>query len=59
MRSTGDEMNISATLNEPRAEIPANAARPHDRNSQRTLLKRSRRSILCPPLPSIYGGHTG
>src|SRR5262249_18240043 len=37
MCAARDEMNIVAALHEPRAEIAADASRPHDRNSHRTL----------------------
>jgi hypothetical protein len=35
MRSAGDEMHIGAALQEARAKIAADAARPHDGNSHR------------------------
>ena len=41
MCAARDEMNISTPLNEPRAEIPADASRAHDRNSQRVLQRAS------------------
>ena len=37
MRSARDEVNVGAALDQPGTEIPADAARPHDRNSHRAL----------------------
>ena len=48
MRPARHEMNIGATLHEPRAEVAADPSRPHDGNSQRALRSANARSILCP-----------
>ena len=41
MRTACDEMNVGSALHQPRAEIPADPAGPHDRNAHVTLPSQS------------------